>query len=238
SECIYFTEVWSELQKISKSDTTYSVISSTFSELDVQHNYVIQLISSQRQPTKKEFQSLLRIILFPSRRLIRFLEENHSVTSLDSKRKTQVAIPSDLEQLILELSNETFKTTTTNNNVINNDKDTTLIFGHHHDFNIPIIMNTFSQESVVNEATINVDSTYLYKVKGEEDEDVEKERKINKNTYDFSSLSFEDRIILNGICVMLQHFYQIFKIFFPKFDFDYRYTKFTTLRNKKSKRNE
>jgi len=50
-------------------------------------------------------------------------------------------------------------------------------------------------------------------------------RKINECTYDFSLLSFDDKLILNGIHIMLQHFHQIFKTYFPKFDFDYNYSK-------------
>jgi len=81
--------VWSELQKISKSNT--SVFSSTFSELDVQHNYLFQLISNKRELTKSEFQSILRIILFPSRRLIRHINENYSVFSLTKKSEKQIS---------------------------------------------------------------------------------------------------------------------------------------------------
>jgi len=60
---------------------------------------------------------------------------------------------------------------------------------------------------------------------------------INRTIYDFSLLTFEERIIVNGILILLQHIFQIFRIHFPKYDFEYYYLKFIN-NNKNKKKNK
>ena len=153
---------------------------------------------------------MLRVILFPSRRLLRYLEENYSIIGLTENNKINVDIPKDLEQIINNLSGKFCN----NDNDMKKDKPLTSLDNQYT-----------STATTVNSipSTIN---------------DKDEKRKINSNTYDFSSLSFEDKVILNGIHVMLQHFYRMYKIYFPKYDFDYCYDKLTSNVSQMTKENK
>jgi len=132
--------MWSELQRISKRSNA-SVISTTFSELDVQHNYLFQLISNKRQPTKSEFQSILRIILFPSRRLLRHIDENYSLLCLNKKKSENLATIKEtsmdtlpynikLEDYLNQLKNIDHSNNL--NSTIDNSSDITSFYGKYN----------------------------------------------------------------------------------------------------------